>query len=236
MRTISIDEAERWARYWAKRYSWACSWRHDIDADDLAQAAFMGILAAEKTFSERAGKSFKAWSVFYIRQEIRALLGIRDGRLKEQPVSLDSRVAGDDETLTLEQTIADDSLPPADERLIADDQRAAITAAISGIKDSTARFIWEKKYTERLSIAECAQRLKIDARTARKALEAGRQALQRNALVRAIWTLDDEMPIYRHVGIREFERTQTRETEKAVLWREQQLAIIHTKHRAETDV
>jgi RNA polymerase sigma factor (sigma-70 family) len=95
-----LRRTDRWAWKTALRYTQTAQRYGGLDLDDLHQAALLGIWAAVDTFAPERG-SFLHWSAYYMRKEIRDLLGIRSGkeRTEYHCQSLDAPLSDDGGTL-----------------------------------------------------------------------------------------------------------------------------------------
>ena len=62
--------------------------RYDVDMEDLQQAAFLGVMQARKAYDPEKAP-FGTYVGYYARNEIRALLGIRNGKMPPFLKSLD---------------------------------------------------------------------------------------------------------------------------------------------------
>ena len=154
-------DAARLASYWAGRYSWAIERRNDIDREDLQQAAYLGILQARKPYKEERGGEVTL-AGFYARKEIRALLGIRDGKLPPILESLDEPLNDETDDTRLD-LIADETVPEADAGLLEEEKRQTVRDAVNRLAaDQRAvvslRFFKGKTYKVKTNAKGIAQK------------------------------------------------------------------------------
>ena len=210
----------RWAQYWANKYRWAIERRNDIDLEDLTQAAMMGQFIAESKYDDSKGK-FSTFSAFFMRNEIRSLLGMRSGKLPPVTVSLDEPLtdadgeAGDDTRLDL---LADTSLPDHDKDICADERRQEIRSAVDRLENDKQREAIKMCYFEGLGAKEIGERMGISQQDVYHLFADGRRAMRKDTALRNLhYNLDQKIPYYKHIGIEQFNRTRTSAVEYAVL-------------------
>ena len=221
------ESDEKWARWWAGRYRWALSMGGAFDGDDLAQAARIGIITAREKWPHYtaahtdAPVTWATFSAFYIRNELRQLVGIRAGTLPPVMRSLDEPIApgdGDDER-TMADTIAD-SAPPMDERITDDETRVALVAAVNRIQDETARAAVWLIYVEGLHPAAAAATMGTTRALLHKHKARGLQLLRRDMKLKAYLNLDFDTIWAPVVGVMRFKQTHRSSVEVAVERRE----------------
>lgn len=198
----SEQENERWAQYWARRYSWATESRGDIDQDDLLQAARMGIFTANKSYEADKG-SWAQYSSYFIKSEIRSLLG-RPGPFVE---SLDEPMPGTDD-LTLMDTISDETQPDTDAGLLMDERRQTVRAAVDRLPDQQRNYV-KLRYLEGLGQHQTAEALNIDLVKLRNVWDCARRRLRRDRTLREL--------SYFHVSVGRFSNNHTSAVEQAIL-------------------
>lgn len=178
------------------------------------QAAFLGILRARAGYCEARG-SWAAYSSYFIRDEIRLLIGIKNSRLPPLMLSLDAPIAEDSEETRLD-LLPDETATNAEESAEFSDMRRCVREAVAQLKDARQRQVAEEIYLRGRAGKDVAAALGVSQARVNGIWNAARQHLARNRRLRA---LEDLTPYYRHVGVSEFERTWTSTTEAAVLWR-----------------
>lgn len=204
----------------ARRYAWVLKWDHALTLDDLLQMGALGLYRAAETFDPAAGKAWSAWAVWYIQQEFRAALGIKDGKptsVHVGAVSLDAPLSADDPGGgTLGDMLPDESLPDIDEGLLLDDLQRSVREAVQGLQDAQQRAAVQMCDLEGKKLSEAAQVLCVAPERVRVLRNKGRMRLEH--VLRRL-TLEDRTPYYRHVGVRAFRSTNESSTEAAALWR-----------------
>ena len=206
--------------YWAKRYAPLCRERGDIDADDLVQAGFLGLLEASESWQEDQG-AWSTWASYRIRGRMREAMG--RGKLhRMRMVSLDAPVrTGEDDPLGA--LIPDERLPELDAGLLRDDLVRAVREAVEAIGEDLPRQAVKYFHLEGKSYAEAAQAMGVRREAMSNLLLRGRMALKTNCRLRqALPELDASTRFYAHKGVEAFMRDQTSVVEAAVLWREEQ--------------
>lgn len=225
---------ERWARYWARRFAWALEGRPWLDMDDLSSAAMLGILAAQATYEPARG-SWATYSAYFIRRELCALLGIRDGRIKPGTLSLDDPITtadGEDAGTHLDQ-LPDDTLPDIDAGAVLDGLRGDVRTAVARLPDRQ-REIVERWQLDGETQERVAQRLGITAQRVQQLWRQARQTLARDPRLREYADIENRTPYYVKIGPATFASTHTSAVEHAVLWRMRQLDRLARRQDATT--
>ena len=210
-----------WAAYWARRYSWALKRLPALDLEDLQQSAALGAWIAKQTYKEECG-SWATYSSYFIQNEIRALIGIKQQRLPALTLSLDAPLApdGDENDGTILDTIPDTSVPDTEEVILQDEVRDTVRDAVERLQDALQRQVIQIHRFDGKSISETAQALEITETDVRRLDRQARfQHIARDPKIRALISLEDRTPYYSHVGVNTFNNTLTSVTEKAALWR-----------------
>ena len=226
-----------WAAYWARRYSWALKGRPFLDLEDLQQSAALGAWIAKQTYKEECG-SWKTYSSYFIQNEIRALIGIKQQRLPALTLSLDAPLApdGDENDGTILDTIPDTSVPDTEEVILQDEVRDTVRDAVERLQDALQRQVIQIHRFDGKSISETAQALEITETDVRRLDRQARfQHLARDRRIYALITMEDLTPYYRRTGVNTFFTTRTSTTEGAALWRIEQREQIEKRHNAHED-
>lgn len=210
---------ERWARYWARRYAWALEGRPWLDMDDLASAAMLGILAAQATYEPDRG-SWATYSAYFIRKEVRALLGIRDGSMPPCTLSLDDPITNEDgeSAGTHLDQLPDNTLPDADAGPILDDLKRDVRAAVDDLPERQ-RTVVQRWQLEGGTQAQAAAVLGITPQRAQQLWIRARRTLARDKRLRQYADIEERTPYFVKVGPERFASTHTSAVEHAVLWR-----------------
>ena len=183
----------RWAQYWANRYRGAIKRRQDLDMEDLLQAASM--------------------SAFYIRNEIRDLLGIRNGRLPPAIISLDEPISEEGEDTRLDM-LEDKTLPDKDEVMQDNERREGVRAAIDRLPDQQ-REVMRKYYLQGMGSKAIGEEMGLTSPQVLHIVEAARRAMRKDRLLRQL--VEVETPYYIRVGVSTFQSTRTSAVELAYL-------------------
>ena len=211
----------RWTHYWANKYRWALQMRNDIDYEDLVQAARMGVCIAEQKYKPDLGP-FSTFSAFYIKKEIRSLLGIYHGKIPPVLQSLDEPIAEDSEVTFLD-TLEDETLPDNDEVLYLKERREGVRSAIERLPEQRRNVMWQF-YIQGKGSAEIGKALGLPSSRILHILADGRRCMYRDKLLRQLAGI--KTPYYVHIGVNTFRSTHTSAVEFAFLRREEQAARI----------
>ena len=208
-------QVKKLSHYWACRYRWAIAKRNDIDLEDLEQAAAVGIIRAKQAYKdEKAG--FVTLAGFYARNEIRELLGIRNGQLPPIIESLDEPITDETEDTRLD-LLADETLPESDAGLLELEKRQTVRDAIDRLKENQKTLVDLRFYGNR-TIQQTAKEMNITPVKAGSIWESAKTNLRRD---RNLLELVGRSTQYiRHVGIAQFNTTMTSSVELLVILRE----------------
>ena len=194
----------KWAYYWANKYRWALEMRNDIDLEDLVQAALMGEYIAKQTYDPDRGP-FARYSTFFIKKEIRTLLGIRNGDIPPSCLSLDEPLNAETET-TRGDILEDDTLPDNDEIAYLKERRDGVRAAIQRLPEQRRSVMWQF-YIQGKGSAEIGKAMGLPPSRILHILAAGRQSMYRDKLLRQLAGIS--RPYYVHIGLNTFKTTHT---------------------------
>lgn len=214
----------RWAQYWANKYSWAVEGRGDIDREDLMQAALMGEYIAKSKYDPEKG-TFAYFSAYYIRKEIRDLLGIRNGKIPPALESLDEPFTEDAEETRLDM-LQDESLPDIEEALYQQQRRDGVRAAVERLKDQRQREAIRMCYLEGKGAQEISKALGVGPSEVYRLFARGRAEMRRDRLLRELAALDIPFII---ISARTFNSTHTSAVEYAVLRLEEEREKIRNR-------
>lgn len=208
--------------FWVKRYFPLLESRAAVDAEDLSQAGFLGMIDAARTFDSDKG-AWSSWASYYIRTAILDALGIRKRRLEDGALSLDVPANSEDiQGETLLDLIPDTSLPEIDAGLIREEIRAAVHSVIESIQDDLQRRALELTHIEGSTIREAAARLGTDEAHIRAMNRSSLSRLREDKKIRALVDLDSLTRFHAHKSITAFLRDETSVVEEAVFWRDEQ--------------
>lgn len=210
--------------FFARRYKWALERRAWLQMDDLLQAAFLGLVEAQRTYkADENACAWSTWAGFYIRNQIKDTLGLRSKQL--DTVSLDSPIcddSGESTEITLADAIVDDMLPDHDERIIRNEVTKAVREALASIPNEQARTAVQLVHLQDMTQDEAAQEMGLPIGKFINALSKGRNSLRKNKELRkAIPDLDEMTRFHACKGVGTFMRDHTSVVEAAVIWREE---------------
>ena len=212
-----MDTDERWAQYWAGRYSWALKTRSDLDMEDLMQAARIGIWKAKQTFDSASG-GWGNYSGYFIKNEIREALGIRNGRVPRPTISLDETIDEEGELTRLDM-LADETAPDAEEVLCLDDMRLIVAEAVERLEEQQRAAI-QNYYFKGKTYKGTAEAMGIDPKRIKDLLETGKRNLRRDRTLREIADIEHTTNYFYHVGVTQFNSTMQSAVERIVIQRE----------------
>ena len=208
-------DSVRIANYWAGRYSWALERRNDLDREDLQQAAFVGVLRAVKDYKEeKAGLVTLAG--YYARNEIRELLGIRNGKLPPVLESLDEPLNDETDDTRLD-LLADETIPDPDAGLIEAERKQTVRDAVDRLQEDQ-RTIVSLHFFEGKTYQQTADEMN----------------LPRDRYLKALVEVNRRTPYLLGVGVTRFNSTFTSAVEEIVLLRERLLQkVLHEQEESE---
>lgn len=218
-----MDSEERWAQYWVNRYKWALETRSDLDEEDLMQAARIGIWKAKQTFDSNSG-GWGNYSGYFIKNEIREALGIRNGRVPRPTISLDETI-DEEGNLTRLDMLADETAPDAEEVLCRNDMRLIVTEAVERLEEQQRDAI-KNYYIKGKTYKGTAEAMGIDPKQIKNLLEKGKMYLRRDRTLRAIASIERSTNYYAHVGVKLYSSTMTSAVERIVLRRETKMEML----------
>lgn len=127
----------------ALRYKSAAEANGAVDIDDLEQLAALAMMETLKTWQPEGGNSFIGWYHYHLKRAFSAELGF-NGRYRAehyQKISLHTPIGGDDEDLTLADTLADDSLPGMTDAVELAELQEDVRAAIDRLPPAQAEIV-----------------------------------------------------------------------------------------------
>lgn len=222
--------------YWVRRYAGLCVDHPELDPEDLYQSGFFGLIDAQRTYEAERG-SWITWASYYIRNAMLDALGLRtvngtyeitnaDGETERHRFfvgSLDAPAYDDESDVSLGDTVADDSLPPTDEGLIAADDAQAVRDAVADLQNPMQRDAISKHYLEGQTMAATGEALGFDTARTNQLCRAGIGKLRNDKRIRRIYNerfIDNETPFVRHKGVTAFWNSRSSVVEDAVIRRE----------------
>lgn len=207
----------RLANYWAGRYSWALEVRNDLDREDLQQAAFLGILQARNGYREDLG-SFATFAGYYARNEIRALLGIRNGKLPPVLESLDEPLNDETDDTRLD-LLADETIPDPDAGLIEAERKQTIRDAVDRLQEDQ-RAVVSLHFFEGKTYQQAADEMNLTRDRVTTIFQNARRNLRRDRYLKALAEVNRRTPYLLGVSVTRFNSTFTSAVEELVLLRE----------------
>ena len=216
MQATYYEQDTKLAHYWAHRYRRTVDVRNDIDLEDLQQAAFLGIMQARKR-QEDTTEGFITYAGFYARNEIRSLLGIRNGKLPPAMESLDEPVDDDSDATRLD-LLADETLPEPDADLLEEEKRQTVRDAVARLKDEQKNVV-DLRFFQDKTVPQVADIMQINRDRVRTIWDSAKRSLYKDP---SLWHLASRSTQYmRHVGKTQFNTTMTSAVEYLVILREQ---------------
>lgn len=219
----------------ARRYMWYIENDPAIDIDDLAQQAFIGLITAAETFDGTRGKTWAGWAAWCVAKELRDALGLAHARnpYRHRIARLNAPIDGEDDDLTLEETIADENAPSPDECALQRDMRHILAQAVSEL-DPLRRECVQLRFGKRMTERAIGEKLGVPVWQVRTAWSMGLRDLRMKKPIMAL-SLDERTNFCPRVGVEMFHRTRTSATEKAVLWRiDHERKGKHEQHESES--
>ena len=220
MYTAQYERNAKMAHYWACRYRWAAEQRNDVDMEDLQQAAFLGILKAKKAYKDDKG-GFVTLAGYYARNEIRDLLGIRNGKFPPIMESLDEPLNDETEDTRLD-LIADETLPEADAAILDAERRQTVRDAVNRLKEDQ-RAVVSLHFFESKTYQQAADEMNIPRDRVTQIFANARRNLRRDRYLRALAEVNRKTNYMHHVGVTQFHNTMTSAVEDIVMWRERMI-------------
>lgn len=210
----------------AHSYSAVLEHRADVALEDLVQAGFFGLVAAERTWRPvPGGKSFISWAAWYVRREMDAALGVhtrssengaRVRTFPSIPLSLDAPLTGDAD-VTRADLLLDETLLDPNEVLFAEGLAACVREEVAALPEAE-RAIIQARYWAELPYAEIERLYGIPCIAARGLCQHALKRLRRRPRLLILrremgWCREQ---VYR-TGLRTFTRTRSSATELAAL-------------------
>ena len=225
-------DAVKLASYWAGRYSWILERRNDLDREDLQQAAFLGILKARKAYKEERGGEVTL-AGFYARKEIRALLGIRNGKLPPAMESLDEPLNDETDDTRLD-LLADETIPDADAALLEEEKRQTVRDAVERLKPDQKAVV-KLRFFQGMTYKQAAAEMDVTPERAASIWDNARLHLSRDRYLKAVAEVNRSTPYLLGVGVTRFNSTFTSAVEELVLLRERLLQKALQAHDVQED-
>ena len=213
-------DSAKLACYWAGRYRWALERRNDLDMEDLQQAAFVGILRAVKDYKdEKAGLVTLAG--YYARNEIRELLGIRNGKLPPVLESLDEPLNDETEDTRLD-LLADETIPDPDAGIIEEERKQTVRDAVDRLQEDQRQVV-RLRYFSGMTYQQTADEMNITRDRVATLFQNARRNLRHDRYLKALAEVNRRTPYLLGVGVTRFNSTFTSAVEEIVLLRERLL-------------
>lgn len=219
------------AGYWAGRYRWALERRNDLDMEDLQQAALVGILRAERDYKdEKAGLVTLAG--YYARNEIRELLGIRNGKFPPVLESLDEPLNDETDDTRLD-LLADETIPEPDAGLLEEERKQTVRDAVDRLQEDQ-REVVRLRYFSGMTYQQTADEMNITRDRVATLFQNARRNLRRDKYLKALAEVNRRTPFLLGVGVTRFNSTFTSAVEELVILRERLLQqVLQTQEECE---
>lgn len=213
-------DSAKLACYWAGRYRWALERRNDLDIEDLQQAALVGVLRAAKDYKEEKN-GLVTLAGYYARNEIRDLLGIRNGKLPPVLESLDEPL-NDETDDTMIDLLADETIPDPDAGLIEAERKQTVRDAVDRLQEDQ-RTIVSLHFFEGKTYQQTADEMNLPRDRVTTIFQNARRNLRRDRYLKALVEVNRRTPYLLGVGVTRFNSTFTSAVEEIVLLRERLL-------------
>lgn len=201
----------------ARQYLSLCVNNPALSYEDLTQAGSIGVLDAAKTYDAGRG-SWASWAAFYIRNEIRAAVGIKGGNLTHiNSTSLDKPLDESDPDTTISDTIPNTDKTP-EERAIIEAERGIINAALDALPEQERQLAQYMR--QGLSWKEAAHRMGYSPQRISQLRKSMRKHLAQMPSVCELLTIEANTRYYRHKGVTAFHSSGTSIVEDAFFARE----------------
>lgn len=210
--------------HFAKRYVWAIERDPTNSIEDLIQQGFFGLVTAYETYDENTGCSFGTWAGFWIRKEMRTLLGLRSTKKCPElyAVSLDKNLGSDENEFSLLDTLEDEHASEAYDSIESREIVEQIRQRISAIEHNLQRQTMQLTVIDGLTQKEIAEKLGVSASYIGQLFREGRKKLSEDPYIRELARIEDETPYHRNKGVKAFRSDLTSVTEYAAIWRIEQ--------------
>lgn len=209
----------------ANKYRHACEQDRAVDAEDLAQAGFFGLVKAAESYDPNVAKTWSGWASWHIKNEFRNLLGLRKGGLAAKAhagaISLDAPLSSEDnESETLGDVQIDEAAINPEEAALHSEIVRAMRKAIAELPEDE-RLVMQSVGLEGKSYEQAAQSLGTTQGHIGAIRRRATDNLRRRKDLQALDDLDLRTRFIARKSIDAFSRDQTSTVEEAVLWREQ---------------
>lgn len=209
---ILWEQVHRLAYRIAGRYLALAQRNGGLDIEDLHQCGYLALVEAVKTYKESKG-AFSSWYMLYMRRACREALGLAGRERKEHYIStsLETPIAGADESLTLGDALADDTLLEPTKGLEMDDMCREVRQAVEQLPHDQGEMI-RQSYFDGCTRVQVGEAMGIRVDQVNSLHRKGLMALRRNHRIQAY-----DPGYYRHKGVTAFNSSFTSVVEDAVL-------------------
>jgi len=197
-----------------------------VEFEDLYNSGFLALVNAANGYDFNAGRSFISYRALHLRNVFNEAAGTRGYKRKMDPlhkaISLYAHVAGDEENITIEDTIADlqDHYTEAEERIYTEQLRFALEKAINELP-LQQQAVLRAYFFEGEDFEAIGNDVGMSASCTRRISQNALQRLRCKSISNELQTyLEDRTDYYEKVGVKEFQHTGTSAVEKLVLRRE----------------
>lgn len=137
------DAVRRYGLSVALQYRAAAEANGAADVEDLEQLAALAMMETLKTWQPDGRASFVGWYRFYVQNACAQALGLKGRNRAEhfQKISMHTPISGDDEDLTLADTLADESLPGMTDAIELTELQTDVRAAIDRLPAAQSEIV-----------------------------------------------------------------------------------------------
>lgn len=237
------QQVERFVAMRARTMAEKSNGRHGVTAEDLYQCGYLALVSAVETFSLDAGCKFTTWLDYHLRNEFARWGGWKTDHQKREPLnnalSLNTPLSNDGED---ETTLEDMQPDPAALQLYRDVEReiwlgqlrTTLEAALDELPTSQGETI-RRRYFCGEHQSEIGMVLGVSAQRVQQLENNGIRTLRKPPLCERLESfVESQTPYFYHVGVNQFQRTQTSAVERVVLIRERLCAMMKSENTEDT--
>lgn len=174
--------------YYSRHYG-LC--RHaGVTDEDLMQEAYFGFIQAVHSYRPESGYLFTTYLHYPLTNCFRAATGQRTAKGKQEPlqhaVSL-STPTGEDDSLTLEDMLEDDTVPEAFEQIEITDMQKIVREELARLEDDRQQEAITAYYLRRQTYQAIADRYGVSLGRARQIIQTGMLKLRQSRRLRELY-------------------------------------------------
>ena len=208
----------------AQRYAQYCVLDRAASVEDLVQTGFLSLVQAAQTYDPEGGKTWAGWAAWYIRRDMKRLLGLEKGHFTHAHTgadSLDRQVLINGEGSTLGALLPGGNQQEPDAELLRNELCREVREAVARLDDDLRR-VTQLCRLESRSAREAAEAMGVSEQQVRQLTARADKALAQDWRLRRLADLDECTRFHAHKGVAAFNRDWTSVTEAAALWRVEQ--------------